>query len=430
MDQDVALGLTCVFTAEVFNKDSVVFRTEPFHNTVLDVGLLSLYNYSISDMALFVNVGTSSIPVKTNQTGLQRWLYSCNTVFNSQQNTYYSSWPVYRGYNRVIQFPIGTVTGVFTEVGVSRLANAEYLNRQLFKNADGDYIAVRVKADEGLRITCDLRLYPQKDTKVYSQVYNLWLGGATAGSIVFKNATAERTLTLAELKAADTAKLSLENLTGISSIANYVISGEDCKILCHPSNSASIALEIKSHTLTGGISSPQLTELQSFIDPRKDVTCPLDPRTTGLVSITPIPSKTCWAVACSGMNKTTMKNSALSGTQFSGWFEIPGTNIMLLAFKNINPVAISGAGAGVLPVPTFTKVLKEPALLDYSFKKKCYYAPAVIGAGTQPVTGITCIYTSYDIPVLFITAFAEALMVVDTEELSIDVSFSWDRYIS
>lgn len=418
------LGITCIFELEVFNeKNEVTFSTGKFSNTVLNNGLLKLFDYSLSDMCKYVNVGTSGTSVSSSQTGLVNRSYSTNTVFNSQEGAYYSYYPVYRGYKRVIQFNVGTCTGEFLEIGLSRLNNSDYFNRQRIKNSLNQLVLVKVKADEGLRITCDLRICPPPETKVYPQILKLNLNGSTAGNITFSNGTTTRTLTYAQLTTADTAKLELENLFGISKLANYVYVDPWYYILAHPMNTESLNLSIQSHTMTGGTGDPTLVVTQPFSALGEINKFNFQDITLGqTVELT---LNNFWQLYTSGINLNTMKLSAVSGNQFTGWSDVDGDNLTTIPFKNLLPRVLTAAGT--LPLPTFNQVTKLPALGDSSVTIRCYYAPGALGTGTQTVTAITLYRANSAYPLVILNKFSSPIAVTATEEFEFYLTLSWGR---
>ena len=419
------LGIICIFKMEVFNsKNEITFSTGEFCNTVLDNGLLKLYDYGLTTMTTFVNVGTSFDAVDISQTGLINRLYSSSNVFNNQSNPYYSWWPIFRGYKRVVQFDIGTCTGEFAEIGLSRLNNSDYFNRQRIKNALNQDVLVKVKSDEGLRITCDLRIYPDPNTKIYSEVYKLNLNGNTSGDITFSNGTTTRTLTYAQLTTANTCKSELETLCGINKLANYVLFNTNYFILSHPLNTESLNLSISSNTMAGGLGPPILSTEQVFSNTIAESSFEFY---DGIIDQTVTKTlNSFWVTSVSGMNNLNMRLSAISGTQYNGWGYTSTDDLTTIAFKNLYPKIIDSLGN--LKESTFVQTTKAPIIGDYSFIKRCYFAPGKLGTGDQIISGVTLGFGTVNIPIMSIIKLNEPITVPQVEEFEFHLSFSWGRY--
>ena len=268
---DFNLQVGCEFKAEVFNKNNeVVFETGTFHITVLNSGLLQWFSYSLDTSTTYINIGTgSSTPVAT-QTGLDNRLFSTNTLYTA--STYeYSFLPTayYTARKKVFQFAIGTCTGDFTELGLSRLSNANYFNRQLFKDVNGQDITVRVAADEGLRLTCLIKVYPDPTVGKFGHSFKLDLKGATSGSVTFSNGTTGVAITVAELNVFSTAYTSgtanykITNTLYSNGNMIYPIqksSVDNCYYISTLSNQLT-GFCITTNTLVGNSGAPTLTEV-------------------------------------------------------------------------------------------------------------------------------------------------------------------------
>lgn len=421
------LNIICTFKAEVFNSEGVTFSTGEFNNTVLDNGLLKLYDYSLSEMTKYVNIGNSNVDATSTQTGLLGRLYSCNTVFNGQEGPYSSLWPVCRGYTRVLQFAIGTCTGDFFEVGLSRLSNSDYFNRQKFKNSANQEILVRVKSDEGLRVTCNLKIAPDTTSKVYSQVYKLDLNGNTAGDITFSNGTTNRTLTYAQLTVADTAKLELETLLGTATLTNCILVSGSVIILGHPMNLQSLNLNIDSHTMTGGSGPPILIIEQNYTKPTSINSFDFY---DGAVDQTIVKNnENYWVTYHDSMNMLTMKLPSPSGNQYIGWGYIAGTDLTAIPFKNLYPRVVRSDGTVINA--NIQQTIKVPAIGDFSWVKRCYYSTGSLGTGDQIVSALTIYWNSYNNGSnLVLTRFGENMVIADNEEFEFNMTFSWGRLIS
>ena len=266
INMDTCIPVTCIFKVEIFKADgSVRDATAQFRNRVLDSGLLLMYTKTLRSLMSYINIGNGITPITDEDTGLSNRLFSTNVIFNSTQ--YYTASRIdgYRGYLRVFQFAIGTCTGDFTEVGLSAANNADYFNRQFFKDADGNQIIVRVKSDEGLRITAEVRVYKDPAIKMFSKILLLNLYGATAGTLTLTNGTTDKTITFSRLG----------DLTYTYQDINSLLTGSP--LLCLEGSVASgyymyfnplieedVNLYIKAHSLTGGSAEPEMYILQPF----------------------------------------------------------------------------------------------------------------------------------------------------------------------
>lgn len=268
---DFNIQVGCEFKAEVFNKNNeVVFETGTFHNTVLNVGLLQWFSYSLDTSTAYINIGNgSSTPVAT-QTGLDNRLFSTNTLYTAATNEYsFLPSAYYTGRKKVFQFAIGTCTGDFTELGLSRLSNANYFNRQLFKDVNGQDITVRVAADEGLRLTCLLKVYPNPTVGKFGHSFKLDLKGATSGSVTFSNGTTGVAITVDELNvfstsyATGTANHKITNTLYSNGNMIYPIqksSVDNCYYISTLFNQLT-GFCITTNTLVGNSGAPTLTEV-------------------------------------------------------------------------------------------------------------------------------------------------------------------------
>lgn len=266
MNLNTCIPVTCIFKVEIFKADgSICDATAQFRNRVLDSGLLFMYTKSLRSLMSYINIGNGTTSITDEDIGLASRKFSTNVLFNSTQYATVSRIEGYRGYLKVFQFAIGTCTGDFTEVGLSAANNADYFNRQFFKDADGNQIIVRVKADEGLRITAEVRVYKDPAIKMFSKILLLNLYGATAGTLTLTNGTTDKTITFSRL----------DNLTYTYQDINSLLTGSP--LLClegsmtdgyymyfNPLLETDINLYIKSHTLTGGSADPEMYIIQPF----------------------------------------------------------------------------------------------------------------------------------------------------------------------
>lgn len=269
-----------IFSGEVFNEDGeIVQQIDPFHNTVLDSGLLALYTYPLDQMVAYVNIGASSVAPDIAQTGLLDRKFSTNNQFVGHSGvTGVKPGEIFLGLRKVFQFNIGTCTGDFTEVGLSRENNAIYFNRQLFKDSNGNPIVVRVAANEGLRLTIEARIYCDASLAPYSVAYKLDTKGATAGGVVLqKVGGGSATITAAELNGIipnatnETLKDRVDNsCTGGYQLAFFYRDQANPNLFYlffHPHITVNPNLIMASHTFTGGTEAPTFETTMPFVAP-------------------------------------------------------------------------------------------------------------------------------------------------------------------
>lgn len=423
MNLELSMGIECEFTAEVFNEHGVVETIGPFKNTVLDNGLIKLNSYSLYTMTSYVNVGSSSAAVAVNQAGLLARMYSTSNIFNGQNTAFVETYPPCRGHLKVFQFDIGTCTGDFNEIGLSRTSNGDYFNRQKFKNSAGYYVTVRVRADEGLRLTCNLKITPDVLSKPFSQIYSLNLQGNTAGTITFSNGTTTRSFSYAELTTPGSMKAGMEALCGVGCVLNYVLKADGkYYLLCHPLNNAGLNLSVNSHTLTGGGGAPTLLEVQPYEKCEETSSFDLVDGSGGSVTKG---TKLYWVSRLGGMDMITNKTAAANTTLYSDWGYVYEGNLTQVILGNMTVRAITQAST--LPAPTFLQNISGPSETDFSWVKRIYYAPAALGAGTQVITGFTISTNNDAQPSVCIVKLDEPITVLVTEEFEFNFKFRWGR---
>lgn len=157
--------VACTFQAQKFRSDGTITYQGPvFSNLILNVGLDLLASAplgfsGISDSSCrYVNVGEDNTDPATNQSGLLSHAASTDNT-HGDVSTGYNTDPCYKWVERTFEFSIGSCTGNLTEVGLSKVSNDDYFNRQLFRDNNGDPTTITVLEDEGLRITVRLYFY-------------------------------------------------------------------------------------------------------------------------------------------------------------------------------------------------------------------------------------------------------------------------------
>ena len=186
------LGVNCRFSGEIFNAQGTVRKIDPFFNTVLNNGIFKLFTVSLKNMTSFINIGIGNTAPANTQTGLDTFAFSSENVINTKA-AFGTDSGSYLKITKIFRFDIGSCTGTFKEVGLSRLSNTDYFNRQLFKNAQNDPIDIVVAADEGLLLTAELKTYLDPNISYIGEKINIDLKGATGGEFKFVVGTTEST---------------------------------------------------------------------------------------------------------------------------------------------------------------------------------------------------------------------------------------------
>lgn len=183
-------NVSCSFNVEKFNKDGIIFTTGPFFNTILSSGVQLMYTTSVRDLTTFINIGSDNTVPANDQTGLIARLFSTDNVISSVAS--FNSDPKHNlKVTKVFRFDIGTCTGTFKEVGLSKTSNTDYFNRQLLKNSGGTPIEIAVGDDEGLLLTVELKIFLDPGISYIGEVNHLDLKEATGGSFTLKVGTKE-----------------------------------------------------------------------------------------------------------------------------------------------------------------------------------------------------------------------------------------------
>ncbi len=151
----------CLFKAQKFKADGTITYDGPwFHNLILDVGLDNMYDNSLRGLVRYCNVGTDNTAPATGQNGLLNWIAATSNTYGSDTYGGTTDDPMYAWFKRTHEFSIGTFSGDnLTEVGLSYGNDSTYLNRQLFKDTEGNTTTITVASDEGLRVIFELRIY-------------------------------------------------------------------------------------------------------------------------------------------------------------------------------------------------------------------------------------------------------------------------------
>lgn len=254
------LGVNCLFSGEIFNEKGAVKAIDPFFNTVLNNGIFKLFTVPLKDMTSFINIGTDNTAPANTQTGLITFAFASDNVINTKAEFGTDSGS-YLKITKIFRFDIGSCTGTFKEVGLSRLSNTDYFNRQLFKNAQNDPIDIVVAADEGLLLTAELKIYLDPNIAYIGEKINIDLKGATGGSFKFVVGTVSSTAVtfeqfnvgVTEMKAAVKEVIDADLVVDVVKEANGTFTIEFLPL----AGQSTITLDVSS--LTGQTEAPTVT---------------------------------------------------------------------------------------------------------------------------------------------------------------------------
>lgn len=429
MNFDLHMGVGAEFIIEKFNKDGVVWKSDPIKNMVLDCGLLSLYTYSLVDMTEYINIGSGTSQPIASQTGLENRLYSTKVRFVSDWNSHQVIINPYAGLGKVFQFSIGSCTGTFTELGLSRTANTTYFNRQRIKDAQGNEIAVIVAADEGLRITCIIKLCLDPSIKPYGKIVKINLSGATSGGITISNPTKSKTyaFTLTQLRGCPYTSVETAPIDGLFN-NNLLVDGftgakynadDDCLYVAYGWKEAYYKMPliyndigITSHTLVGHSSEPVVTVVQAYDEsfwPVQHVDF-LDETTGTTVSYA----------------YYKQVNLQLLGTPhtFLAPLDLRSYSLTDIPISNWNLKT-----SVVKTAPSSQTVITAPTLGNPTLVKKAYFAPGRLGTGTVSIAFVGLAHAGDAWPYGFICFnFVENISVTNTEEIEFTFTLTWGNF--
>lgn len=175
-------AVECWFSGAKFDKSGTITPlTGKFKNTILTAGMLKLYENSVSEMTTFINIGTGDTIPANDQTGLVSHAFASNNVVDTKALFNEDPKPNLK-ITKIFRFDIGTCTGEFKEVALSKASNADYLNRQLFKNANSEIITIEVAEDEGLLLTAEIKIFLDPNIALIGEEVTLDLKGAVGGN--------------------------------------------------------------------------------------------------------------------------------------------------------------------------------------------------------------------------------------------------------
>lgn len=170
-----------IFTVQKFNaKGEITYQGKPFENTVLNCGLDLLATMALYSATDWCNVGTGNVAPAVTDTTLGTRVASSSALYGSAVIDGTASNPMSIGVTRVFSFAIGTFSGQnLAEVGLSADNNSNYFNRQLIKDEFGSPTTITVLADEGIRITAEVRWYSDMQVADSPEIGSFLIGGVT-----------------------------------------------------------------------------------------------------------------------------------------------------------------------------------------------------------------------------------------------------------
>lgn len=420
--------VTALFQLETFKADgSVTHKGPEFFNEVLNCGLLQLATTALNSATGVINLGSSDIPVDINQTGLQARTYSTSKLFETSPGYYYvtsySRFPVYCEQLKIFQFNIGTCTGTHREIGLSAGTNVNYFNRQLIKDVNGDPTTLVVAADEGLRINVKLRVYCKE--AVYGEIWKLKLFNPSSGSITLSNGVTTTIISSTQWGAVGKFKSALQTLCGAANVYN-VEGTKATEFFIYSSTllQQSLNLSIQSTTLVDNTQAPSLEIVQNLVVRTTKFVELKDTRTGDTVdTIGCIEVPWFWK----GINSYEPLSGPLftqaSEDQVVPWGYYGGSTLNVIqtwAFGGNILRAKTNTETGSSKTPSSEVVLTNATIDNLKITKKCYYAPAALGAGTVQVLGLE----GY----LFRVFFDKPISISDTEEFFFEYEISWGRF--
>jgi hypothetical protein len=145
---------------------SATYDSGWFDNLITDGGLDQFANIPLGTGGipyLFTgaHVGTGTATPAFTDTSLTNYLASATPQETGGTNSYIAasgSNPPYWRFVKIFTFPVGTVTGVLSEVGVGNTKDTLF-SHALILNQFGDVQTVEVLADEGIQLAYELRSY-------------------------------------------------------------------------------------------------------------------------------------------------------------------------------------------------------------------------------------------------------------------------------
>lgn len=396
--------LDCIFIPQKYTEEGIVWTGEPIHNMVLDNGLLKLFTRSVDEMTSFINIGNSAVATAADQTGLLGFLFSSGTIVSetpSLQTVPYKHLQI----NKVFSFAIGSCTGEFAEVGLSRLSNEDYYNRQIFKNGGGDPIVISIAANEGLILTAQLKMYFDPNICRVGEKLELDVNGATAGTVTFHRGSAastpvtivnDNTIAAALLDAVEEL-VDPDLIVGVTPTLDGAGPGIDYWTIEFKPLAGITGLSITFADLVGNTGDPTIT-----VDTA-------NPRTAATWTFTDITGSTTTTVH-------TNKSEPLTGTGV--WVDATLNNpLYAKSFANWT-YKINNQLPDVVN-------RTDPTISSFQVTDVCTWLPTKISGTTYNVKGLK---SYYDDKEMYEFRFVESLPLENTEEMTLSFRRSWGRW--
>lgn len=169
------LGLAGFFELELVHiRTGLVARHLRFKNIITDVGLdLVGGASSISPIVFYFAVGTGSTPAAATDVGLQTEVGRTNGSGGFADTSGTDAGNVFSWAKRTRVFTAAQANGNLTEVGIFQNATgAPMWCRQLIRDANGNPTTITKTSEYELRVTYELRFYPETADVVTNTVIN------------------------------------------------------------------------------------------------------------------------------------------------------------------------------------------------------------------------------------------------------------------
>ena len=451
MNFNMHLGFACKFKIQKFNEyGNITYDGPEFSNTMLDSGLLKLFSYSILDMIGYINIGSGSSSPSPTQTGLDARTYTTSNIYNS--TTYWTGSPsvpeaTYTGYCKVFQFNVGTCTGIASEVGLSRLNNADYLNRQLLRNEYGSTTSIEVASNEGVRISIEVRCYLSNQILPHTEIYQIknHLCDSYGKKITLTNGINTFDYTIGNYGFTDLIKAINVNLIqkNQNNIHAYTMSSAYIHdnnfvgyLYGHPLNDEPLNLSMTGNTITdtrggdpfeftmvkGYIGKQSIIQQISYYDDVSGITQSLDfelfqGRNNSRYSCPFLPSLGGYYYANSNDGIVEGIGNHINSCFIS---EPLSNHVLKVANPSLEMEPIN---------PTSVSYISSPSEGNFSYKIKSYYSPGAVGSGTQTIKGFYIARTtdSYSNRVYQYVVLLKNFdfVVTDIEEFWTEMTISW-----
>lgn len=164
---NVKCNFGAIYTVEVLDENGIVKRkSAPSNNLILQTGYANMFADTGAIMSRLW-VGTGSTPVSVTDAGLASPLTSTTSTESGGSGAVDNASGFYVWGRTVYVFNTGAVVGNITEVGLSTNSSPYIFgSRALLRDSNGNPTAITVLSDEILRVTVELRWYPDTSESV------------------------------------------------------------------------------------------------------------------------------------------------------------------------------------------------------------------------------------------------------------------------